>query len=104
MRLPHEDQRHFTFWRQLLHAVAADAPPRLSLTTGEKVYDDQRRVPINAEIRNEKFEPVNDATVAVNVAADDGTTMQVQMVPSGQGDGRYTASVEAPSTGLAIRN
>ncbi|HEV7716571.1 MAG TPA: hypothetical protein VGO53_13320, partial [Steroidobacteraceae bacterium] len=27
MRLPHEDQRHYTFWRQLLHAVAADAPP-----------------------------------------------------------------------------
>jgi len=100
MRLPHEDQRHFTFWRQLLHAVAADAPPRLSITTGDKVFDDQRRVPLNAEIRNEKFEPVNDATVAVTVAADDGTTMQVQMVPSGQGDGRYTASVEAPSTGL----
>jgi uncharacterized membrane protein len=100
MRLPHQDQRHFTFWRQLLHAVAADAPPRLSITTGEKVFDDQRRVPINAEIRNEKFEPVNDATVAVTVAADDGTTMQVQMVPSGQGDGRYTAAVEAPSTGL----
>lgn len=100
MRLPHQDQRHFTFWRQLLHAVAADAPPRLSITTGEKVFDDQRRVPLNAEIRNEKFEPVNDATVAVTVAADDGTTMQVQMVPSGQGDGRYTAAVEAPSTGL----
>jgi len=100
MRLPHQDQRHFTFWRQLLHAVAADAPPRLSITTGAKVFDDQRRVPLNAEIRNEKFEPVNDATVAVTVAADDGTTMQVQMVPSGQGDGRYTAAVEAPSTGL----
>lgn len=100
MRLPHQDQRHFTFWRQLLHAVAADAPPRLSLTTGEKVFDDQQRVPLNAEIRNEKFEPVNDAKVAVTVAGDDGTTMQVEMVPSGQGDGRYTASVEAPSTGL----
>lgn len=100
MRLPHQDQRHFTFWRQLLHAVAADAPARLSITTGEKVFDDQRRVPLSAEIRNEKFEPVNDAKVAVTVTADDGTTMQVQMLPSGQGDGRYTASVEAPSTGL----
>jgi uncharacterized membrane protein len=100
MRLPHDDKRHYTFWRQLLHALAADAPPRLSLTTGEKVFDDQRRVPISAELHNEKFEPVNNATVALTVTGDEGTTMQVPMTPSGQGDGRYTASVEAPSTGL----
>jgi uncharacterized membrane protein len=100
MRLPHEDQRHFTFWRQLLHALAADAPPRLSLTTNAKVFDDQQRVPISAELHDEKFEPVNDAAVALTVTSDDGATQQVQMSPSGQGDGRYTASIEAPATGL----
>jgi len=100
MRLPHEDQRHYTFWRQLLHALAAEAPPRVSLTTGEKVFDDQRRVTVNAELHNEKFEPVNDATVALTVTGDDGTTLQQQMVPSGQGDGRYTATIDAEATGL----
>ena len=100
MRLPHDDQRHYTFWRQLLHALAGDAPSRLSLTTGDKVFDDQRRVPINAEIRNEKFEPVNDANVALTVTNDDGVTVQQQMTPSGQGDGRYTAKLDAPATGL----
>jgi uncharacterized membrane protein len=100
MRLPHEDQRHFTFWRQLLHALAADAPPRISLTTSGKVFDDQRRVPINAELHNEKFEPVNDAAVALTVTGDDGNAQQLQMSPSGQGDGRYTATVDAPATGL----
>ncbi len=100
MRLPHDDQRHFTFWRQLLHALSADAPSRLSLTTGHKVFDDQQRVPISAEIRNEKFEPVNDATVALSVTGDDGATVQQQMTPSGQGDGRYTTTVEAAGTGL----
>jgi len=100
MRLPHEDQRHFTFWRQLLHAVAAEAPPRLALTTGEKVFDDQRRVSINAEVRDAKFEPVNDATVALTVTGDDGAIRQVQMSPSGQGDGRYTAAMDAEATGL----
>jgi uncharacterized membrane protein len=100
MRLPHTDQRHFTFWRQLLHAAAADAPPRLSLTTGEKVFDDQMRVPLSAELRNEKFEPVNDATVSLTVTADDGTVVQEQMTPSGQGDGRYTTTVDAKPSGL----
>ena len=32
MQLPPEDQRHEMFWRQLLHAIAATAPPRASLT------------------------------------------------------------------------
>jgi uncharacterized membrane protein len=100
MRTDHNDQRHYTFWRQLMHAIAADAPPRMTLTTSSKVYNDQRRVPINAELRNEKFEPLNDATVALTVTSDDGVTQQVQMSPSGQGDGRYTASVDAASTGL----
>ena len=100
MRTDHTDQRHYTFWRQLMHAVAQDAPPRMTLTTGGKVFDDQRRVPINAELHNEKFEPLNDATVALTVTSDDGVTQQVQMTPSGQGDGRYTAMVDAASTGL----
>jgi uncharacterized membrane protein len=100
MRTDHADQRHYTFWRQLMHAVAQDAPPRLTLTTSAKVYDDQRRVPINAELHDEKFEPLNDAGVALTVTSDDGVTQQVQMVPSGQGDGRYTALVDAASTGL----
>jgi hypothetical protein len=100
MRTDHTDQRHYTFWRQLMHAVAQDAPPRMTLTTGNKVFDDQRRVPINAELHNEKFEPLNDATVALTVTSDDGVTQQVQMTPSGQGDGRYTAMVDAASTGL----
>lgn len=100
MRTDHKDERHYTFWRQLMHAVAQDAPPRLTLTTSAKVYDDQRRVPVNAELHDEKFEPLNDAAVALTVTSDDGVTQQVQMAPSGQGDGRYTAMVDAASTGL----
>lgn len=100
MRTDHNDTRHYTFWRQLMHAVAQDAPPRMTLTTSAKVYDDQRRVPINAELHNEKFEPLNDAKVALTVTSDDGVTQQLQMTPSGQGDGRYTAQIDAASTGL----
>src|SRR6185312_3855941 len=74
MRLPHDDQRHFTFWRQLLHTVAGDAPSRLTLTSTHKVYDDERRVAISAELHNEKFEPVNDATVELTLTSDEGVT------------------------------
>ena len=100
MRLPHEDQRHYMFWRQLLHAIAADAPPRLSLTTVRKVYDDERRVAVSAELHSERFEPVNDAAVQLTLTSDDGVTSTVPMVASGQGDGRYTATVQADAPGL----
>jgi hypothetical protein len=100
MRLPHEDQRHYMFWRQLLHAVAADAPPRMSLTTVRKVYDDERRVVVTAELHNERFEPVNDAAVELTLTSDEGATSAVPMVASGQGDGRYTATVQADAPGL----
>ena len=100
MRVSHEDQRHFTFWRQLLHAVAADAPPRMSLTTARKVYDDDRKVVVNAELHNERFEPLNDAAVELTLTSDEGTTATVPMVTSGRGDGRYTATVQADAPGL----
>jgi hypothetical protein len=88
------------FWRQLLHAVAADAPPRLSLTTVRKVYDDEHRVVVSAELHNERFEPVNDAAVQLTLTSDEGATSTVPMVVSGQGDGRYTATVQADAPGL----
>jgi uncharacterized membrane protein len=100
MRMPHDDQRHHTFWRQVLHALAADAPPRLSLASTHKVYDDERKVAVNAELHNERFEPINDAVVELTLTSDQGATSTQQMVPSGQGDGRYTTTVEADAPGL----
>jgi uncharacterized membrane protein len=100
MRLPHQDQRHHTFWRQLLHALASNAPERTSLTTSRKVYDDEKKVTVTAELRNERYEPINDAAVELTLVSDEGATTKQPMVPSGQGDGRYTANVQADAPGL----
>jgi hypothetical protein len=64
------------------------------------VYDDDRKVVVSAELHNERFEPINDAAVELTLTSDEGTTATQQMVPSGQGDGRYTATVQADATGL----
>ncbi|MEP7245879.1 MAG: hypothetical protein ABI885_19685 [Gammaproteobacteria bacterium] len=100
MRLPHEDQRHHTFWRQFLHELASGAPPRVSLTSASKVYDDERRVAVSTELHNERFEPINDAAVELTLTSDQGVTSTVQMMPSGQADGRYTAVMDAEAAGL----
>lgn len=100
MHLPPEDDSHEIFWRQLLHAVAATAPPRASIVAERAAYDDEHEVRLEAELRDERFEPINDASVELQVAPERGMAYSVAMQPSGQGDGRYVASIDAAATGL----
>ena len=100
MRLPSDDQRHHTFWRQLLHALAADSPPRVSLASERKIYDDERRIVLHADLRNDRFEPIPDAAVELKVTSEKGDVSVHQMRPSGDGDGRYVAAVDVDAPGL----
>jgi uncharacterized membrane protein len=100
MQLPPEDDSHEMFWRQLLHAVAATAPPRASIVAERATYDDEHNVRLEAELRNERFEPINDASVEMQVAPERQPAFAVPMQPSGQGDGRYFASIDAAAAGL----
>jgi uncharacterized membrane protein len=100
MQLPPEDESHEIFWRQLLHAISATAPPRASIQPERLAYDDERNVRLVAEVRNERFEPINDASVELRVAPQAEPAFSQPMQPSGQGDGRYFASVDAATAGL----
>lgn len=100
MRMPSEDQSHEMFWRQLTHAVASTAPPRVTVNGERTVYEDERVVRLEAEVRDERFDPVSDATVELQVAPERDAAFSQRMQPSGRGDGRYTATIDAASTGL----
>ena len=100
MQLPPEDQRHETFWRQFMHALADTTPRRATLTSARSVYNDERSVTLEAEINDEQFAPVSDAEVEVLVAPERDAPFTLAMRPSGNNDGRYVATVDAPSTGL----
>lgn len=95
-----EDQRHELFWRQLAHALADAAPARATLTSERSVYDDEHRVTLEAQLRDERFEPIAGAQVELLVAPERDAPYSVQMQPSQSGDGRYTASFDAPASGL----
>jgi len=100
MRLPPDDMRHELFWRQFVHALADSAPTQMALNAVRTVYNDERSVALEAEVRNEKFEPVNTAEVELQVAPERDAPYILRMRPSGEGDGRYLATVDAPATGL----
>jgi uncharacterized membrane protein len=100
MRMPAEDQSHELFWRQLLHAIAATAAPRTSLSADRSVYDDEHAVTLEAQLRDERFEPINDASVELLVAPERQPSFTQTMQASGQGDGRYVATIDAAAAGL----
>ncbi|MDY6945416.1 MAG: hypothetical protein SXG53_06835 [Pseudomonadota bacterium] len=100
MRMPSEDQSHEMFWRQLMHAIASTAPSRVTVNGERTVYEDERMVRLEAEVRDERFEPISDATVELQVAPERDAAFSQVMQPSGQGDGRYSATIDAASTGL----
>ncbi len=100
MHLPPQDQSHETFWRQLLHALVAHTPPRLSLASEHPTYDDERGVRFEAEIRDARFEPVNDAQVELMISPEHGSPFSQSMQPSGQNDGRYVATIDAATPGI----
>lgn len=100
MQLPPEDQRHETFWRQFLHALADTTARRSTLTSSRTVYNDERSMTIEAEINDETFGPISDAEVELLIAPEREAPFTQTMRPSGNGDGRYVATIDAPSTGL----
>lgn len=100
MQLPHQDQRHETFWRQLLQALTASAPEPVTLTTERVFYGDRSAVTLHTEVRDRAFEPTPDATVTLRVDTGTGapTTVPMSAVP-GQ-PGRYEMTYEAADPGI----
>jgi uncharacterized membrane protein len=108
MSLPAEDQRHEMFWRQLLHAIADQAAQKAQLSTDRQSYEDERAVQIDADLRDDKFEPLINAgtgkavpqtQVELTVTPESGPPIVQSMRPTTVA-GHYAASVDASATGL----
>jgi uncharacterized membrane protein len=100
MQLPHEDQRHETFWRQLLQALAAAAPEPVTLSTDRVFYGDRSVVTLRAEIRNKDFQPTDAATVNVVVDGGTGPAATLAMTPVPGQPGRYAVDFDAADPGI----
>lgn len=99
MGLPHEDERHHTFWRQLLRAMSADSPGPVMITSDRSLYADDPRIQLRAEVRTKEYDPANNAIVTATVTADDGSASTVEMRPSTEEQGIYLGEVTATKVG-----
>jgi hypothetical protein len=100
MQLPHEDQRHETFWRQLLQAVATTAPQPVTLTSDRVFYGDESTVLLRAEVRDKSYQPASDAVVTLEVSDGLGPPTTLQMTPVAGKRGLYEAAYETTRSGI----
>jgi len=100
MGLPHEDQRHETFWRQLLQTLSAAAPRPVTLTTDRAFYGDESRIALRAEVRDKKYLPARDAKVTAKVDGGAGTFEEIELEPVPGEPGVYAAVYDAAEPGI----
>jgi hypothetical protein len=97
MSLPVEDQKHETFWRQILRAMVASAPENVSLTAGAGETDGT--LSLRAEFRDEAFNPVDDIGVTTIAAHEDGESLSVIMQPDEEEAGVFVGELTPPHSG-----
>lgn len=100
MQLPLEDQKQETFWRQLLYALAAPTPSRVTLQPERPVYEDDTAVTLEAEVLGEDYQPLPEAELIITATSETGEAVPVRTEPSGRNDGRYTVALDARQPGL----
>jgi uncharacterized membrane protein len=100
MQLPHEDQRHETFWRQFLQAAATTAPQPVTLTSERVFYGDESTVVLRAEVRDKSYRQAGDAAVTLEVSDGLGPPTSVEMTPVAGEQGLYEAAYETGHTGV----
>lgn len=96
MSLPVEDQKHETFWRQLLRALVATAPENVSLVADGG--SDSGTIALRAEFRDEAFRPVDDIGVTTIASHENGESFSVLMQP-GDEPGVFSGEIEPTISG-----
>jgi len=107
MLVPLENELHERFWKQLIRWLAVGARAYLKVETDQDTYSQGEPVTIRATVLDQKFEPVNDAKVEVQItdpfgqklkdAAGAERAMQVSWTLGEPGV--YEAQFEPPDTG-----
>ena len=99
MQLDHEDERHHTFWRQLLRSLTASSPTPVTITSDRSLYADDPRVRLRAEVRTKTYDIANNAIVNVTVTPEKGEPHTVELHPSPDEAGVYLGEVTAATPG-----
>jgi len=79
MRMDAKNNAHETFWRQMLRYLVSTTPLQTEVSAEQDVYAPEDSVRIVADIRDRKFNPVNDAHVLARITKPSGTILDVPL-------------------------
>lgn len=99
MHLPHDDDRHHTFWRQLLRSLTTSAPQPVTISSDRSVYSDETRIQLRAEARTKEYAAANNAIVTATLTPETGEPTTIEMTPSPDEEGVYLAEAIAAAPG-----
>jgi uncharacterized membrane protein len=100
MQLPHTDERHETFWRQLMQALVTPSPRPVTLTSDRVFYGDDSVIELRAEVRDGSFQPAETAAVSVAVDTGIGPATTIEMRPVAGERGVFAAVYDPPGSGV----
>ena len=99
MGLPHDDERHHTFWRQLFRTMVANSPSTVTISSNKTLYADDPRVSLRAEVRTKAYEAANNATVTALLTPESDDPLTIELHPSSEEEGVYEAELLAVRPG-----
>jgi hypothetical protein len=86
-------------WRQTIRWLVADVPKRVEVETARAGDEPGSAVQITVRVRNELFEPLDNASVAVRVKTPEGREIELAAEPSDRAAGEYRTTFAARTPG-----
>ena len=95
-----EDQKHETFWRQMLRWLVRSAKNPITLETKREVYSQNEVVDLRAEVSDKAFNRINDARVEATITSPSGEVFTLPLQWDAQEDGIYRGQLTPHEDGF----
>lgn len=93
------DPSHDLFWQQLLRWLIADTPAPLTASASSHTLMDAGDIRLAAEVRDTQFRPAVNSHVTAHILGPDNVNAFIDLQPSQETPGRYTAAWTAEKPG-----
>ena len=93
------DPSHNLFWQQLLRWLVADTPGAVTASASARTLSDEGHIDLTAQVHDRQFHAAPDAHVTAHVTGPAGVSAVLDMVPSQETPGLYTAAYTAEKPG-----
>jgi len=102
MSLPLGDTAHDLFWQQLLRWLVSDTRGHVAASVSSQMLLDNGTVTLNAQVRDQQYNPGRDAKVEAHILGPSGVSALVEMSPVPDSPGQFQAVWSAPKTGAYL--